>query len=158
MRTIIAAVAALLLSSVIADARHYHRYYHRYIHYASISPTHYQSRRVYQRRYRVYDRGTVVSHPHGCPGRAFCGCGVAVRIFGAPVRALWLASNWFKFPRAAPAPGMVAVRNHHVFAIERVVGPGTVLAYDPNSGRGLTRIHTVSLRGYTVVNPRGGRG
>jgi hypothetical protein len=57
---------------------------------------------------------TIVAHPPGCSRRAFCGCGAAVRVFGAPIRSLWLAANWFKFPRAQPAAGMVAVRRHHV--------------------------------------------
>src|SRR5688500_3899780 len=60
-----------------------------------------------QRRKLVAGPGpTIVSHPLGCPSRAFCGCGAAVRVFGAPIRSLWLAANWFKFPRAAPAAGM----------------------------------------------------
>lgn len=96
----------------------------------------------------------IVAHPAGCPSRAFCGCGTAVRLLGSPVRSLWLASNWFRFPRAAPAPGMAAVRRGHVFAIEQVLGNGKVLAYDPNSGGHKTRIHVRSLAGYTVVNPR----
>ncbi len=98
----------------------------------------------------------IVPHPAGCPRVAFCGCGAAVHLLGAPIRALWLAANWFKFPRAAPAPGMAAVRQHHVFAIERVLGNGLVLAYDANSGGHLTRIHVRSLAGYRVVDPRGG--
>jgi hypothetical protein len=96
----------------------------------------------------------ILPHPPGCPRRAFCGCGAAVRIFGAPVRALWLAANWFKFPPAPAAPGMVAVRRGHVFVIEAVVGPGRVVAYDANSGRGLTRRHVRSLAGYSVRDPR----
>lgn len=96
----------------------------------------------------------ILPHPSGCPRRAFCGCGAAVRVFGAPIRALWLAANWFKFPPASPAPGMVSVRRHHVFVIEDVVGPGLVRAYDANSGRGLTRRHVRSLAGYSVRNPR----
>jgi hypothetical protein len=98
----------------------------------------------------------ILPHPPGCPRRLFCGCGAAVRVFGAPVRALWLAANWFRFPPAVPAPGMVAVRRGHVFVIEDVVGPGRVLAYDANSGRGLTRRHVRSLAGYSVRNPRPG--
>lgn len=98
----------------------------------------------------------IVAHPAGCPRSLFCGCGTAVHIFGSPIRSLWLAANWLKFPRAAPGPGMVAARHGHVFAIEKDLGNGMVLAYDPNSGRGLTRIHVVSLRGYSVVNPHGG--
>lgn len=97
----------------------------------------------------------IVSHPSGCPARAFCGCGASVEVFGRSIRELWLASNWFRFPPAAPAPGMVAVRRHHVFVIREVIGPGLVLAYDANSGGRQTRIHPRSLAGYSVRNPRG---
>lgn len=97
----------------------------------------------------------VVSHPSGCPARAFCGCGAAVRIFGSPVRSLWLAANWYRFPRSAPAPGAVAVRRHHVFVLEQHLGGNVWLAYDANSGRHLTRVHARSIAGYTIVNPRG---
>jgi len=97
----------------------------------------------------------IVSHPPGCPSRAFCGCGAAVRVFGAPVRSLWLAANWFRFPRTAPAAGMVAVRRHHVFVLEQHLGGTRWLAYDANSGRRLTRIHARSIAGYVIVNPRG---
>lgn len=97
----------------------------------------------------------IVAHPAGCPSRAFCGCGAAVRVFGAPVRSLWLAANWFKFPRSQPAAGMVAVRRHHVFVLEQYLGGSTWLAYDANSGRHATRIHARSIAGYTIVNPRG---
>lgn len=99
--------------------------------------------------------GRVVSHPSGCPYRAFCGCGVSVKIFGHPIRSLFLAANWFKFPRTTPAPGMVAVRNHHVMAILAVDANGNATVYDPNSGGHQTRIHTRSLAGYRIVNPNG---
>jgi hypothetical protein len=98
--------------------------------------------------------GQLVAHPSGCPRRAFCGCGAAVRIFGQPVRALWLAAAWFKFPRAPPAAGMVAVRRHHVFVLEAHIGGSTWLAYDANSGGHATRIHARSIAGYAIVNPR----
>ncbi len=78
-------------------------------------------------------------------------------MFGKSIRELWLAANWFKFPRAQPAPGMVAVRKHHVFVIREVRAPGLVLAYDANSGGRKTRLHLRRLAGYTVVNPRGSR-
>jgi hypothetical protein len=97
----------------------------------------------------------ILPHPSGCPRRAFCGCGAAVRIFGAPIRTLWLAANWFRFPPAAPAPGMIAVRRHHVFVIERVIDRRRVVAYDANSGGHLTRRHVRSLAGYSVRNPQG---
>jgi hypothetical protein len=51
---------------------------------------------------------------------------------------------------------MAAVRRHHVFVITENLGNGNVMAYDANSGRHATRLHEVSLRGYTVVNPNGG--
>lgn len=104
----------------------------------------------------------IVAHPDGCPRRLFCGCGAAKRlkeVWGIIVekpRELWLAANWYRYPKAQPAPGMIAVRRHHVYVIEADLGGGKVLAYDANSGRGLTRIHVRSLAGYTVVNPRGG--
>lgn len=98
---------------------------------------------------------TVVAHPAGCPSRAFCGCGAAVRIFGQPVRDLWLAANWFKFPRAAPAPGMAAVRRHHVFVLEAHLGGDVWQVYDANSGGHATRIHARSIAGYAIVNPHG---
>lgn len=99
--------------------------------------------------------GSILAHPAGCPSRAFCGCGAAVQIFGRPIRSLWLAANWFRFPRAYPAPGMVAVRRHHVFVLEAHMGGNIWLAYDANSGRHLTRRHPRSIAGYAIVNPHG---
>nr|WP_244642873.1 hypothetical protein [Bradyrhizobium symbiodeficiens] len=100
------------------------------------------------------ERGQVVgSRPAGCP-RAFCGCGASIKVFGHIVPDLNLASNWLRFPRATPAPGMVAARHGHVFVLEQHVSGDVWMAYDPNSGGGATRIHARSLRGYTVVNPR----
>lgn len=97
----------------------------------------------------------ILPHPPGCPPRLFCGCGAAVKVFGSPIRSLWLAANWFRFPKAEPAPGMVAVRRGHVFVIEEVVSRGRVIAYDANSGGRKTRRHLRSLAGYSVRNPRG---
>ena len=98
--------------------------------------------------------GQIVGHPPGCPRRAFCGCGAAVRVFGQPIRSLWLAAAWFKFPRAAPAPGMVAVRRGHVFVLESHVDGNTWIVFDANSGGRQTRIHARSIAGYLIVNPR----
>jgi hypothetical protein len=97
----------------------------------------------------------VVSHPEGCPRSQFCGCGVSVRVFGRPVRDLWLVQNWYRFPRARPASGNVAILgSRHVAYILEAYGDGTATLYDPNSGGGLTRVHRVSLRGWAVVDPR----
>lgn len=97
----------------------------------------------------------ILPHPPGCPARAFCGCGAAVEVFGRPIRGLWLAANWLRYPQAAPAPGMVAARRGHVFVIKQVLGDGRVLAYDANSGGRKTRLHARSLAGFVVVNPHG---
>lgn len=102
---------------------------------------------------RIASSGTLVAHPAGCPARLFCGCGASVRVFGHSVRELWLAANWYKFPRAAPAPGTVAVRRHHVFVLEADLGGGVWQVYDANSGRGGTRVHARSIAGYTIVSP-----
>ncbi|MCG2626945.1 hypothetical protein L6654_09945 [Bradyrhizobium sp. WYCCWR 13023] len=96
----------------------------------------------------------VGGRPAGCPS-SFCGCGAAIRVFGHVVPELNLASNWLRFPRAAPAPGMVAARRGHVFVLEQSLGGDMWMAYDANSGGHATRMHARSLRGYTVVNPRG---
>lgn len=99
----------------------------------------------------------VVPHPEGCPKRAFCGCGVSVRVFGKPVRDLFLARNWFRFPHSTPAAGRVAVRRGHVFYIEYMIDATTAMAYDPNSGQHKTRRAPRSIRGYRVVDPSGNR-
>lgn len=100
----------------------------------------------------------IVAHPAGCPRRLFCGCGVSVKVFGKPVRDLYLAANWlYRFPRTAPASGMVAARRGHVMYIMAYNGGGSALVYDPNSGGGKTRIHERSLAGYRVVDPNGVR-
>ncbi|HEY6755306.1 MAG TPA: hypothetical protein VI077_11445 [Pseudolabrys sp.] len=100
--------------------------------------------------------GTVVSHrPAGCP-RAYCGCEASLYLFGRIRADLNLAANWMrKFPRTAPAPGMAAVRNHHVMVLMNHVEGSNWLVHDGNSGGGLTREHVVSIKGYVVVNPRG---
>ena len=104
---------------------------------------------------RLSDGGgrVIGGRPAGCP-HSFCGCGAAIRVFGHIVPELNLASNWLRFPRAAPAPGMVAARHGHVFVLEQHLGGDMWMAYDANSGGHATRMHARSLRGYTVVNPR----
>ncbi len=98
------------------------------------------------------DTQIVGGRPAGCP-HSFCGCGAAIRVFGHIVPELNLAANWLRFPRTAPAPGMVAARRGHVFVLERSVGGDVWMAYDANSGGHATRIHAVSLRGHAIVNP-----
>lgn len=111
--------------------------------------------RRHHRHSSNYHSASIVSHPAGCPRSAFCGCGASVEVFGRSVRELWLAANWFKFPRAAPAPGMVAVRQHHVFVLRSPASNGNWIVFDANSGGHATRVHERSLAGYVIVNPHG---
>jgi hypothetical protein len=150
-----------------ARSRHRHDGFHRHSHVAERGTTatrhkqhrrHGKTRSRSERQHVARDKirsAQTVAHPSGCPSTSFCGCGVALHVFGHHVRRLWLASNWLSFPRANPAPGMVAVRRGHVFAIIETKGNGSVLAYDPNSGRHRTRVHLRSLAGFKVVNPLG---
>ena len=96
----------------------------------------------------------IGGRPPGCP-HAFCGCGASLHLFGRIVPALNLAANWLRFPRAFPAPGMAAVRAHHVMVLEAEGhSPGTWLVHDSNSGGHLTRLHERSLAGYVRSSTR----
>lgn len=92
--------------------------------------------------------------PPGCPS-AFCGCCASLHLFGRIIPSLNLAANWFRFPRAAPAPRMAAVRRHHVFVLEQHISGNVWLAFDANSGGHATRLHARSIAGYVIVNPSG---
>lgn len=113
------------------------------------------------RQIKITHRGTAnqefsyLPHPTGCPSRAFCACGAAVRVFGSPIRSLWPSSAWYKFPRSAPSPGTVAVRRGHVFVLESHVSGRDWLVSDYNSGGHQSRRHVRSINGYTIVNPHG---
>ena len=102
--------------------------------------------------------GNVVGRrPPGCP-HAFCGCEASRYVFGRIRPKLNLAANWMvKFPRTAPAPGMVAARRHHVMVLMSHVSGSQWLVHDGNSGGGLTRNHVVSIRDYVIVDPHGVR-
>jgi hypothetical protein len=171
------ALFGLLLLPNPAEARRHHHHYRvqqaaplpffslfaapaqpqRRVHRARWHTSHHVARRHPRPPLRAarHHQGTIQPHPAGCPHRAFCGCGLAVHLFGTPVRSLWLAAEWpRRFPRAAPAPGMVAARRHHVMGLLRHISANVWLVYDANSGGHLTRIHARSIAGYTIVNPR----
>lgn len=95
----------------------------------------------------------ILPHPDGCPRRLFCGCGASIEVFGRPIRHLFLAANWLKFPPAQPAAGMVAARRGHVMVIRQYLGNNKALVYDANSGGGRTRLHIRSLAGFSIRNP-----
>ena len=99
--------------------------------------------------------GVVVGRrPADCP-HDFCGCEASRYLFGHIRPELNLASNWIrKFPHTSPAPGMAAVRNHHVMVLMNHVDGSNWLVHDGNSGAGLTREHVRSISGYIVVNPQ----
>lgn len=106
---------------------------------------------------RSYGRENVsfLPHPAGCPAIAFCGCGASVEVFGHSIRSLWLAAAWLRFPRTAPAPGMAAVRPHHVFVLRSHVRGDIWLTADYNSGGHRSRLQEQSISHYTIVNPHG---
>lgn len=100
------------------------------------------------------DALTVGSRPHGCPYQ-FCGCEASLYLFGKIVPSLNLASNWIrKFPRAHPAPGMAAARNHHVMVLIHHVSGRDWLVHDGNSGHHVTHEHIRSITGFVIVDPR----
>jgi hypothetical protein len=156
LRLLAAAMLCVLMTHAAhARPRHHHRLA---VHSGSVvSKTERTVRPMPPGLHRVMAEGAgrVVGHPPGCPPRAFCGCGAAVRIFGKPVRSLWRAANWFRFPRTSPAPGAAAVKRHHVFVLLRHINGPTWLVYDANSGRHRTRVHPRSTAGWAIVDPRG---
>ena len=102
--------------------------------------------------------GVIVGRrPSGCP-HAFCGCEASLYLFGEIRPDLNLASNWIRrFPRTSPAPGMAAVRNHHVMVLMNHVDGRDWLVHDGNSGGGVTRDHVLSISRYIIVDPHGSR-
>ncbi len=102
---------------------------------------------------RQVDEGTVVGgRPAGCP-HAFCGCEASLFRFGRIIPELNLAANWRRFPRAAPAAGMAAVRSGHVMILQHQVDGAIWSVHDGNSGGHLTREHLSSIAGYMIVDP-----
>jgi hypothetical protein len=81
--------------------------------------------------------GQIVQHPAGCPARLFCGCGASIEAFGRSIRDLWLVSNWYQFPRTAPAAGMAVLwGTRHVAIIRQYNGDGTQCSMTPTVARG----------------------
>ena len=167
-------IAALILIPATAQARHHHRATNRHqpVYSASVaystdktdprygSPVlpmgngHLKQERPLATR--GLDFASAGSRPSGCP-HAWCGCGTSLKVFGKIIPELNLAANWRRFPPTVASAGMVAWRWGHVFYIESVNSDGTVVAYDPNSGGHVAHVHTISLRGFHVVNPHGSR-
>jgi len=103
------------------------------------------------------NEAVIGGRPEGCPYE-FCGCEASRYVFGEIRRELNLASAWIrKFPRAEPAPGTAAARNHHVMILISHVGGRDWLVHDGNSGNHKTREHVRSIAGYVIVDPHGVR-
>ena len=135
-------VAALLILTVQAEARP-HTYLHRVQYFRqamAMAPS---------------DERVVGGRPSGCPN-AFCGCEASLYRFGHIVPELNLAGNWRRFPHAAPAPGMAAVRSSHVMILQQHVAGDVWYVHDGNSGGHVTREHPRSIAGYTIVDPGAG--
>jgi hypothetical protein len=157
--------SAIFLLTPNAEARHYHRHHHAVRHH-HIAHRHHiiaENQQTFQpfgffgtvtNTIKTAVRAQFLPHPSGCPHTQFCGCGASIEVYGHPVRSLYLAANWYKFPRTSPAPGMAAVRPHHVFVLKEHVSGDTWIVFDANSGGHLTRLHARSISGYTIVNPR----
>ena len=133
-------LACLLLFSVQAEARPQH-YRHQHFRSVALFVGDNQS-----------DERIVQGRPSGCP-HAFCGCEASLFRFGRIIPQLNLATNWRHFPRAAPAPGMAAVRSGHVMILQQHVAGDIWTVHDGNSGGHVTREHPRSIAGYTIVDP-----
>ena len=157
--TIFAAVLISIVAIPVADAkpRHAHQFQARAVGQSIDCNQRGCSDRAIRAQPITDANGSVVGdRPAGCP-RAFCGCEASLYLFGRIRAELNRASNWARFfPRTSAAPGMVAVRNHHVMVLVLVsqVDGADWLVHDGNSGGGLTRRHVRSIRGYVIVNPR----
>ena len=132
-------VAFLLLVPVQAEAHRHHYGHQRFLSMPSLVANN-QS-----------DERTVGGRPSGCP-RAFCGCEASLFRFGRIIPHLNLATNWRRFPRAAPAPGMAAVRSGHIMILQQQVAGDIWYVHDGNSGGHVTREHPRSIAGYTIVD------
>ena len=139
-------VVALLLLSTQAQARVHMRHHHLYR--IQALP------RSMVMLAGASDERIVGRRPSGCPN-AFCGCEASLYKFGRIIPELNLAANWRRFPRAAPAPGMVAVRSGHVMVLQQHAAGDVWYVHDGNSGGHVTHEHARSIAGYMIVDPSG---
>ncbi len=157
MRKTVLVSAALLLLSTQAQARPHHHLarIHHLRNAMAMAPG--MTMMTSPGMAMTSDERVVGGRPAGCPN-AFCGCEASLYRFGRVIPELNLASNWRRFPRTAPAPGMAAVRSGHVMILEQQVAGNVWTVHDGNSGGHVTREHARSLAGYTIVDPSGATG
>ena len=154
MHRVVCIVASLLILTSQAQARHFHHV--RYSHHTYRAAHGLENfRQAWAMAPPSGGERIVGSRPSGCPNR-FCGCEASLYKFGRIIPELNLASNWRRFPRAAPAPGMAAVRSGHVMILESQVAGNIWNVHDGNSGGHVTREHARSIAGYTIVDPSAG--
>lgn len=138
-----------LLHGGLAHARSHHH------HTIRSAPHHYRASRHHAAK-RVYGWRSTENLDAPCrKARSLggpCGCFASELIFGHSIPDLWKAWNWaIKFPHTSPAAGTAAVRPHHVVIVEANNGDGTVTVHDSWG------VHRQGIRGWTFVNPYGGR-
>lgn len=104
--------------------------------------------------------------PSGCPRALYCGCALAIKIFGRIIPGLNSSGEWpRRFARDVPAPGNVAYNSRrgggHVMQLLSHVQGTVWRVWDPNTRangrRNQTVIKEVDIRGKTIVNPRSAR-
>lgn len=89
---------------------------------------------------RISHQRVSGGRPPGCPA-LWCGCGLALKLFGRHIRELWAARAWLRFRRVAgPVPGSVAVlsrgrRGGHVGIVRGVDANGNPIIYSGNHNR-----------------------
>lgn len=139
-----------------AEARHHHESSRHTVHRHHTHGTRHAHHRSHVHHREVHRLPAVVMlpHPDGCPHRLFCGCGAALDVFGKHVRHLWLAANWYSYPRSPPGYNTVGVRPHHVLVLKHHVSGTIWMVNDYNSGGHLSRYHAVDISRYTIVSPR----
>jgi hypothetical protein len=105
-----------------------------------------------------YYDGRMVGGRHAGDPYAFCGAEASRYVFGESKRDLWPARNWIsKYQRASPAPGMAAVRAHHVMILISQVDGLNWRTHDGNAGGHRTWEHVRSIAGYIIVDPHSPR-
>lgn len=89
--------------------------------------------------------------------RLYCGCASAEKVGLANEDGYWdLAAHWFEFPVTAPRRLAAAVRRGHVTILDYQVSGTLWMAWDFNSGNGLSRHQVVDIRRYAkIVDPSG---
>jgi hypothetical protein len=176
MYRVVCVAAVLLILPCQAEARHHratpvhHAYSHHFYSHHTYAHHSYSRRAYLHRGYDLQnfrqawamaspgnEERVVGSRPYGCPN-AFCGCEASLYKFGRIIPELNLAANWRRFPRAAPAPGMAAVRSGHVMILQSQASANTWYVHDGNSGGHVTREHPRSIAGYTIVDPSAASG